>query len=457
MTDNRCRLNCAIDPFRVYNLRAINSFFTDAILMMSSFIRYGYTCILALLTPLIILRLYWKSRRLPAYRQRIAERFCLDNRTATSTDVWLHAVSLGEVVAATPLIDALLKKNHRIVVTTMTPTGSQHVLKRFGQTVLHQYVPYDLSWCLRRFFKNYHPRLVIIMETELWPNLIHQAYQQQVPLLLLNARLSDHAFKQYEKVHFLFAPVLQQFTAIFAQSHEDAKRFIALGAPPAQVLMLGNMKFDIQMQSMIKDEILWMKDQWGKNRTVVIAASTHEGEEKQWLSHLNQLKKAIPDVMLLLVPRHPERFQRVIQLSMDHGFNTAQRSQPEHINRDVDVLVVDSLGELLHFYSVSDYAFVGGSLVPIGGHNVLEPIAMGVPVFCGPHMNNSKAVCQALCDAQALIMVKTMPELIKALVVLHQNEQQRQAQIDKASAVLMANQGTIGRYLEKIDRFLEKI
>jgi 3-deoxy-D-manno-octulosonic-acid transferase len=209
------------------------------------------------------------------------------------------------------------------------------------------------------------------------------------------------------------------------------------------------------MQLGVKDDILSLKEKWGQDRTVVIAASTHDDEERQWLSHLNQLKQAIPNVMLLIVPRHPERFQRVYQLSMDEGFKTAMRSQPETINSTMDVLVVDSLGELLQFYSLSDYAFVGGSLVPVGGHNVLEPIAMRVPVLCGPYMNNSKAVCHALHEANAIVMANTIAELIDALVALHQNKQQHEQQVKQASAVLSANQGTIARYLERIDALLD--
>ena len=177
----------------------------------------------------------------------------------------------------------------------------------------------------------------------------------------------------------------------------------------------------------------------------------------QWLHHLNQLKEVISDVLLLLVPRHPERFQSVIQLSLAHGFQTAQRSQFESINQHVDVLVVDSLGELMHFYSLSDYAFVGGSLVPIGGHNVLEPIALRVPVFCGPHISNFKAICQTLCDAQAMVKMGTIHQLIRALIEMHQNEHQRRSQVDNASAVLTSNQGAIGRYLEKIEGFLPNL
>lgn len=410
-----------------------------------------YSFLLYLLTPLILLRLYWKGRRLPAYRQRILERFSLGKGLSGKVDVWVHAVSLGEVVAATPLIDALLAKQWRVLLTTMTPTGSQQVTKRFGQQVAHQYVPYDLPCVVRRFFKRTNPRLGIIMETELWPNLIDQAKRNNMPLLLANARLSDRAFKQYEKVSFLFRPVLNQFTAILAQSDLDAQRFKRLGAAEPLVNVLGNMKFDLQMQVTAKIECLKLKEQWGEQRTVFIAASTHDDEEKQILSQLPKLQAAIPGLLLLIAPRHPERFQPVYQLSKTQGFKTGLRSQAESIDSNTEVLVTDSLGELLSFYQLSDYAFVGGSLVPVGGHNVLEPIAVKVPVFCGPYMQNSKAICQDLREARAIVIAANVVELIDELILMHQNNPQRQQQITNASAVLSANQGTVARYMETIE------
>ena len=416
--------------------------------------RQIYTFFLYLLTPFIVLRLYWKSRRLPAYRYRILERFSLGIATIAPVDIWIHAVSLGEVVAATPLIDELLAKQWRVLVTTMTPTGSQQVSKRFGSQVSHQYIPYDLPWALRRFFKKNQPRLGIIMETELWPNVIYQAHKIKMPLLLANARLSDKAFKRYEKVSFMFKPILNQFTAIFAQSNEDAQRFVTLGASASLVQVLGNIKFDLQFRMALNQDCLSLKEKWGNERTVVIAASTHDDEENQLLSRLNQLKAAIPPVLLLFAPRHPERFQQVYQLSVTQGFNTGLRSEPTTIDVHTDVVVIDTLGELLNFYQLSDYAFVGGSLVPIGGHNVLEPIAVQVPVFCGPFMNNSKEICRDLRAAGALTMVENADDLITAITTMYHNDVQRQQQITKASAVLAANRGTVARYMEHIETIL---
>ena len=388
---------------------------------------------------------------MPAYRFRIKERFGLGKTASTENDVWVHAVSLGEVVAATPLIDALLAKQYRVLVTTMTPTGSEQVVKRFGNQVSHQYVPYDLPWALRRFFKKNNPRIGVIMETELWPNLIHYATRAALPLLLANARLSDGAFERYQKVRFFFKPLLNQFKAILAQSDEDARRFIALGACSSLVTAAGNMKFDLQLQVPNESDCLRLQKSWGQSRTVIIAASTHDDEERQLLSHLTRLKTTIPDVLLLIAPRHPQRFQTVYALSTQLGFNTALRSQPSGIDGNAEVIVIDTLGELLGFYQVSDYAFVGGSLVPVGGHNVLEPIAMQVPVFTGPYMHNSKSICHDLCKAEGMQLLSHIDELIEALITMHKNPLQRGRQVANASEVLAANKGSVARYMERIE------
>ena len=412
-----------------------------------------YTFFLYLLVPMIVLRLVWKGRRLAAYRQRMRERFALISKKKQPVDIWVHAVSLGEAVAITPLVEALLGKSLRVLITTMTPTGSQHVIKRFADKVQHQYVPYDLPWVVRRFFAKYTPKLGIIMETELWPNLINQAKKRYMPLLLANARLSDRAFGQYHRLRFVFKPVLNQFNAILAQSQSDADRFIALGAAPAIVEAFGNMKFDLQIQAKPNEFCRLLKEQWGDKRTVVMIASTHDNEESQILKQLSKLKQAIPDLVLLIAPRHPERFSIVYQLCVDSGYCVAKRSEAHTVNSQVDIVVVDTLGELLSFYQVSDYAFVGGSLVPIGGHNVLEPIAMQVPVFCGPYMQNSKAICQELEASQAIIKVQQAEQLIDAIIKVHQNKQDKEQLIANASSVLAANQGTMTRYLEKIGKY----
>jgi 3-deoxy-D-manno-octulosonic-acid transferase len=413
--------------------------------------RRFYTFVFYLLAPLILFRLYWKGRSLPEYRHRIKERFMLSQTPSSKVDAWLHAVSFGEVVAAIPLIDAMLAKGWRVLVTTMTPTGSEKIKSRFGDKVMHQYVPYDYPWVLRRFFKRYDIRVGIIMETELWPNLIHQSSLKKIPLLLVNARISDMAYKKYQKVKFLIKSILPHFAGIMAQSEEDAKRFIELGAPKHVVSTSGNIKFDLQVKVPNLEVCKEIKELWGQQRTVVIAASTHEDEEKQLLNCFSELQASIPDVILAIAPRHPERFQTIYALCQQFGFKTGLRSQAATITPEIEVIVLDSLGELLGFYQISDYAFVGGSFAPIGGHNVLEPIAMEVPVFTGPYMQNSKSICQDLCAKEAMQLLSSANEVFAAIARMHKDKSSRTRQVTNATKVLEENKGSLDRYMQRID------
>ncbi|WP_058520947.1 lipid IV(A) 3-deoxy-D-manno-octulosonic acid transferase [Legionella tucsonensis] len=413
--------------------------------------RFFYSFLMYLLTPFLLIRLWWKGRSLPAYRERISERFFLGKSEYKPFDVWIHAVSLGEVIAAIPLIDVMLEKNWSLLVTTMTPTGSERVQARFGNKVAHQYLPYDLPGILKRFFKQIRPRVGVIMETELWPNLIYQAKAAKVPLLLANARISDDSLNGYKKIKFLIKPILNQFSAILAQGEEDARRYITLGARKEIVHVLGNMKFDLQTNTIDSKRFSDLKSRWGADRVAIIAASTHENEEAQILSHLKRLQQAIPGVILLIAPRHPERFQAVYQLCMQSGFKTGLRSNLNTLSPENEIVVLDSLGELLGLYQISDYAFVGGSLVPVGGHNVLEPIAMNVPVFSGSQVHNFKAICNDLQAAQGILLVHQANELIDGIIKLHSAPKFRQQMIQNAAAVFERNKGSVIRHLQQIE------
>lgn len=416
--------------------------------------RYAYSLFLYLLTPFILLRLWWKGRQVPAYRQRIVERFGWGMSPGTNFDIWIHAVSLGEVIAASPLIDELLGRNKRLIITTMTPTGAAQVSKRFADNVVHRYIPYDLPGAMRRFFKSYKPCIGIIMETEIWPNLINQAARFSIPLLLVNARLSPRSFKSYEKIRFLLKPILNQYHTIIAQSADDATRFIKLGADAARVLVFGNIKFDLQTQNIDESLALSLKQAWGSERIVVIAASTHDNEEEQLFSTLGILQQHLSGVILLIAPRHPERFQLVYNLSRQAGFNTGLRSQPKTLGMDNDVVILDSLGELPGFYKISDYAFVGGSLVPVGGHNVLEPIAMGTPVLTGKHTHNFKTICRDLEQAHAIEVVENSEDLMRKIINLQSDLARRTNLVAHATRVLDDNKGALLRYVEKIEAIL---
>jgi len=413
--------------------------------------RFFYSFLMYLLTPFILVRLWWKGRSLPAYRERISERFFLSKHEYKPVDVWIHAVSLGEVIAAIPLIDAMLEKNWSLLVTTMTPTGSERVQARFGNKVTHQYLPYDLPGILKRFFKKIQPRVGVIMETELWPNLIYQARAAKVPLLLANARISDDSLNGYKKIKFLIKPILNQFSAILAQGDEDARRYITLGARKEIVHVLGNMKFDLQTNTIDSKRFSDLKSHWGTERVAVIAASTHENEEAQILSHLKRLQQAIPGVILLIAPRHPERFQSVFQLCIQSGFKTGLRSDANTLSSENEIVVLDSVGERLGLYQISDYAFVGGSLVPVGGHNVLEPIAMHVPVLSGSQVHNFKAICNDLQIAQGILLVQHANEVVDGIIKLHTDPAFRQQMIKNATEVFEKNKGSVIRHLQQIE------
>ena len=413
-----------------------------------------YTVLMYCLVPYIVLRLFWKSRHFPAYRHRINERFSLGNHLPARVDVWLHAVSLGEAVAVTPIIERMLANNLTVLVTTMTPTGSQHITTHFKSRVSHQYIPYDLPSCVRRFLKRVQPRIGIIMETELWPNLIYCANVAGIPLALVNARLSDHAFLKYMKIRRLLRPMIALFTWIGAQSELDAQRYRAIGAAETKVSTMGNMKFDLSVDA--AKDLSELKAQWGAGRPVWIAASTHDDEEIQLLAHLQRMKDAIPGILLLIAPRRPERFQTVYTLVQQQGWRTGLRSKLETIDPNVEVIVLDSIGELMSFYAISDYAFVGASLVPIGGHNVLEPIAMGVPVGCGPYMHNAKSICMDLSAHQGLYQARSAADLADNIIALFQHPEQCQQQVARATQVLEANRGAIERYWFMIEAMLAK-
>lgn len=417
--------------------------------------RILYSFLLYLLTPYLWLRLHWKGRSSPAYKQDINQRFAWALPTNPAIDVWIHAVSLGEVRAVTPLVQALLKEGRSILLTTMTPTGFQQVQSTFADKVKHLYIPYDLPDAMRRFFKHTKPRVGVIMETEIWPNMIHYANRAQIPLFLINARLSEKSMKRYNKVAFFLKPFLQQFTAILAQSQMDASHFLHLGAPSSTVQVFGNIKFDFPFSTTEHHNVKTLKQQWGEDRVVFIAASTHNNEEAQILAHFQDLQSAIPGILLLFAPRHPERFQEVYQLSVKAGFSTGLRSAPASLSLTNAVVIIDSLGELNQFYSLSDYAFVGGSLVPVGGHNVLEPIAANIPVFSGPYYHNFKAIYADLQNAQAITLADNAKALIESIILLHQNESKKNHQVASATAVLTQNRGSLTRYLTTINSVLQ--
>ncbi|PKM25430.1 MAG: 3-deoxy-D-manno-octulosonic acid transferase, partial [Gammaproteobacteria bacterium HGW-Gammaproteobacteria-12] len=353
--------------------------------------RLLYTLLLHLALPLIALRLALRARKAPAYARRINERFSLGLPAMKPGGIWVHAVSVGESIAAAPMIRALQARypDLPITVTCMTPTGSERIQALFGESVQHCYLPYDLPWAAARFLDRAQPRLAVVMETELWPNHIHQCARRGIPVALANARLSERSARGYARFAKLTAPMLAELSLIAVQTQTEAQRFLDLGARPGCVEVTGSIKFDLKIDAELLQRADALRQHWqATTRPVWIAASTHAGEDEIILAAHRQLLGKHPDALLILVPRHPERFNSVSELCLGQDLTTRRRSTGEAVQAGDQVLLGDTMGELLFLYALADIAFVGGSLVANGGHNLLEPAALGKPVLSGPHLFN---------------------------------------------------------------------
>jgi len=420
--------------------------------------RYIYNILLYLLIPFILLRLLWRSLKSPGSRKRWNERFGFFAIPKNyQHGLIIHAASVGETIAAVPLIRQLQKiySDLPITVTTMTVTGSQQVRKSLQNSVFHVYVPYDLPDAVQRFFNKIKPKMLIIMETELWPNLLHYAHTKQIPILLANARLSEKSAQGYAKIKKFTAKMLQNINQIAAQSQSDANRFIKLGMPQDRVNITGNIKFDISLHPRIQEAGESLRQQLGANRSVWIAASTHEGEEEIILAAFKQIKNQLPNCLLILVPRHPERFASVATLCKKLGFNIVLRSANESCDATTDIFIGDTMGELMKFYAATDVAFVGGSLVPIGGHNFLEPAILTLPIISGTHVFNFTEIARLLTEKHALILVKTAPDLAAQVISFFANQQLRQKFGENAKAVVNTNRGAMEKHIHLIRTALE--
>lgn len=411
---------------------------------------------LYLIQPLIWIKLLLRSRRAPAYRKRWAERygFCADK--VKPNGIVLHSVSVGETLASVPLVRALRHRYPQlsITVTTMTPTGSERVLSAFGHEVNHVYLPYDLPCAIKRFLQATQPKLVIIMETELWPSLISALDKQQIPLVIANARLSERSFKGYHKIRRFMTPLLNKISLIAAQNPEDEERFIQLGLANNKLSVTGSLKFDISVTPELAARAVTLRRQWAPHRPVWIATSTHDGEESIILESHKELLGVFPNLLLILVPRHPERFRIVQGLTERNGFSYIMRSSHQRPSPETQIVVGDSMGELMLLYGIADIALVGGSLVARGGHNPLEPAAHAIPVLMGPHTWNFTSICARLEDANALLRVSNSNTLIQKMSELLQDDDYRQYYGRQAAMVLRQNQGALQRLIKLLEPYL---
>jgi 3-deoxy-D-manno-octulosonic-acid transferase len=402
-----------------------------------------YSTFFILLTPFILLRLYLKGFQAPAYHQRWQERFAIYNKQHSKQSIWFHAVSVGEAEAVFPLIKLIQKKypHLSILVTTTTPTGSQRVQATLGGTVSHVYLPYDIPYVIHRFFNHFKPKMAVIMEKEIWPNLFSECHQQKMPLFIINARLSNNSAKNYKKIPRLIIPTLNKVTKIFAQTEEDMHHFVDIGINKHNISVLGNLKFDTSISKQLLREGRQLHKTLFQQRFVWIAASTHKGEEAILLKCYQALKKEIPELLLIIVPRHPDRFIEVNALAKNKKFNTIMRSNNEACTKKTDVYIADTLGELKMLYASADVSFVCGSLTPVGGHNILESLAAGTPTLFGPHMLNFKEISQNVLIHKASIQCHTENDLINAINHLYLNKADSDLLIKNGHEFLRLNFG----------------
>lgn len=420
-----------------------------------------YTLLFHLGLPLVAIRLWLRARKAPAYARRIGERFALNLPILQPGGIWVHAVSVGESIAAAPMIRELLKRYPQlpITVTCMTPTGSERIQALFANEprIQHCYLPYDLPWAAARFLNRVQPKLAIIMETELWPNHIHQCAKRGIPVALANARLSARSAKGYGRFARLTRPMLEEMSLIAVQTETEAERFRQLGARPECVEVTGSIKFDLTIDPQLLVDARELREQWqALARPVWIAASTHEGEDEIVLAAHRQLLGHYPNALLMLVPRHPERFNQVFELCQREGFATVRRSSGEPVTASTQVMLGDTMGELLFLYALADTAFVGGSLVPNGGHNLLEPAALAKPVLSGPHLFNFLEISAMLRDAGALEEVDDAQGLALAVQRLFELPQDARRMGQAGLKVMQRNQGALQRLLDGLGRLMSR-
>jgi 3-deoxy-D-manno-octulosonic-acid transferase len=418
--------------------------------------RFFYSCLFYLAIPLILLRLLWRSLKAPAYRRRWRERFAFYNKKFSPGVIWFHAVSVGEAEALFPLV-ARIQKQHpdvKLLITTTTPTGSARVKAMMQETVEHVYLPYDIPCAVSRFIKCFKPKLAVIMETEIWPNLFACCGKNKIPLYIINARLSEKSARGYQKITSLIHPAVAQVSLIAAQTQEDASRFIAIGAAGEQVQTLGNIKFDIEIPQAVLEQGLQLKADLFGGRFVWLIASTHKDEEILFLPVYHAVKQQIPELLLVIVPRHPERFADVEKLCEQHQLNVVMRTAKKKVNTETDVYLADTMGELKMLYAASDIAFVGGSMVPAGGHNILEAAAIGIPVMFGPYMANFKEIALKALSQDAAVQCQNENDIVNTILALYKQPAYRKALASKGKAFVSRNQGAIDRVYQTLDQII---
>jgi 3-deoxy-D-manno-octulosonic-acid transferase len=415
--------------------------------------RYFYTLVGYLLfAPVFCLVMGVRGLRDPRYRRNFSQRFG-NGEAVTERSIWVHAVSVGEVQAAAVFVRTLYDRYPGVplVVTTLTPTGDERARALLGDRANVRYLPLDLPGSVGRFFDRVNPRIAVIFETELWPNIYHECSRRRVPLVLASARLSPRSMGRYRRFISLFREVLSNRVVVAAQGEGDAERFRSLGSDPERTHVTGNLKFDFAVPANVKTKGAELREHYAAGRLVWVAGSTHGGEEAQLLEAHRQVRKAHPGALLVMAPRHPQRFNEVASWLEKQHVRFIRRSNPSARTPDLEVLLVDSLGELLDFYAMGDVAFVGGTLVTVGGHNLLEPAALGLPVLAGPHNFNSADIAKILVERGAAQIVNDSKELAERVSALLSNPAERARIGALGRECVEDNRGALDKLLSLID------
>lgn len=423
--------------------------------LIERLLRTLYSAALYLLAPVTVYHLIWRGFRQSAYLQRWAERYAIYNDLPHARTLWVHAVSVGEVNAALPLVQALRRgrPDLRLLVTTITPTGSERARALWKDEVEHVYLPYDLPGAVGRFLDHYRPIAALIMETELWPNLLFGCRDRGIPSYILNARLSARSLRGYQVLAPLVGRALRTVRAVAAQSHADARRFVRLGAREEQTLETGNLKYDVSVPDTVAQFAAECRAHMPP-RLVWIAASTHEDEEADVIAIHRRLRAHFPELLLLWAPRHPERFRAVAEHARSAGWQVSTRSRGRWPQRDDAVFVIDTLGELVNFYACADVAFVGGSLQAVGGHNLLEPAATGTAIVTGPHLHNFAEIAHKLEHAGALKIGADADAVRRDVDALLGHPEARSRMVEAGRALVETGRGALGRTMALLEPVL---
>jgi 3-deoxy-D-manno-octulosonic-acid transferase len=415
--------------------------------------RVAYSILTYLLLP--VYACYWFFRGLGnrSYWDRVGQRFGRHYPRLVGGCIWVHAVSVGEVQAAIPLVKALANRfpNRHLLITTVTPTGAARVRLLFGDTVEHCYIPFETPRAVSNFFNSTKPSIALIMETEIWPNLYHECGRRKIPLVLVSARISPRSAKSYKKFLPLFRETLSHGIVIAAQSQVDADRFRSLGAAPERTWVTGNIKFDIELPADLRTRGAALRRDNFEDRPVWVAASTHDREEQMVLSAHRLVQKQFPNATLVLIPRHPERFAAVRTFLHKEGYRFVSRTDGQPCTSDTEVYLVDTMGEVPLFYAAANVAFVGGTLVPVGGHNLLEPAALGRPVITGPHLFNTQDIANMFESLGASITVNNAGQLASAVADLFANPAIAEDIGARGMEIVRQNRGSLDRLLKLLE------